>query len=485
MENVAKKGFLTTLVLYSASFLGMLNSIFRTKVISVEEIGVIAIITTLTGLGIVLVNFGINAAFFKYYSRLREKSERAGFLLVCFFFPILALIPSSILFNCFKVDIGGAYDSALVSNYLFLVVFMVLGEVLCEKCRILLELEAKSVLATILNEFWWRLFHLLFLVLMLFLGFSFVSYLWLILGLIYFRLFLLVLFGLYRLDNVFYLKFSFNKIFYKEFFKYTSFMFLSGFAGVLTVSIDKLMLGEMVDVASVGLYAIAFTLVRVLNVIGIGFAKPNIPLIAKYWNEGKYEEIKTIYSNNVNQMLYIGGGVLIGLVYFGNNVLAFLGEEYKTAYWALVFLSIGEFINIATGLCGTIISFSKHFRFDFWARLFLAVLTIMSNLMLIPLYGINGAALASMLSLVIYNLLKVLFLLYKFNLSPYSVESVKILSLTTIAFLFCYLVKGIVSENLILMMLSYTIAICLVLFLDTKVVKTKLMTSLKIKKFIK
>jgi O-antigen/teichoic acid export membrane protein len=215
-------------------------------------------------------------------------------------------------------------------------------------------------------------------------------------------------------------------LFYKEFASYSLFMFLSGFAGTLTVSVDKLMLGDMLDLSSVGLYTVAYTLVTVLTVVGSGFGKPSIPLVATYWNANEEGKIKQLYCSNANQMLFIGGFLFCCIGFCGESVLGLLGEEYRLAYWALFFLALGEFVNLASGLCGTIISFSRYYKFDFWTRCLLAVITVLTNLWLIPKYGITGAALASLFALAGYNIIKVVFVFQKFKMIPYDLDSVKI-----------------------------------------------------------
>ena len=63
---------------------------------------------------------------------------------------------------------------------------------------------------------------------------------------------------------------------------------------------------------------------------------------------------------------------------------------------------------------------SKHYKFSVTTIIVLAIITILSNYILIPKYGINGAAYAALISSVVFNLTKIIFIYLKFNFLPFS-----------------------------------------------------------------
>jgi O-antigen/teichoic acid export membrane protein len=79
---------------------------------------------------------------------------------------------------------------------------------------------------------------------------------------------------------------------------------------------------------------------------------------------------------------------------------------------------------MATSINGEIIQTSKHYKFNFYLILGLLVFTIFSNYLLIPKYGIIGAAIAGMLTVVFFNITKLIFVWFKFGIQPFSIKSV-------------------------------------------------------------
>jgi len=203
-------------------------------------------------------------------------------------------------------------------------------------------------------------------------------------------------------------------------------MLVAGLAGTLTTKIDKIMLGYFDTLSNVGIYTIAITIGNVLGVIGGSVLRIAHPKISQAWEDDNLKEIDSIYKRTANLQIYLGLFVFALLFFFSDDILLFLGDNYIEGYYVLIFIALGQLINISAGMCGGIIGFSNFYKFDFYARLVLIVINVIMNYLLIPSYGMLGAAIATAFSLGMYNILKVLFVYYKFSLQPYNLEVVKI-----------------------------------------------------------
>jgi O-antigen/teichoic acid export membrane protein len=67
---------------------------------------------------------------------------------------------------------------------------------------------------------------------------------------------------------------------------------------------------------------------------------------------------------------------------------------------------------------------SKYYRYDMLFYIFLIGLTIASNIILVPIYGITGAAMAYAITLFAFNLFRYLFILIAFKMQPFNYKSV-------------------------------------------------------------
>jgi len=89
---------------------------------------------------------------------------------------------------------------------------------------------------------------------------------------------------------------------------------------------------------------------------------------------------------------------------------------------------------MSIGCINNIISNSKYYYYTFWFSLFSSVLAVVLNIYLITDYGLVGAAYATLIVIIIMNSLKLYLIKVKFNIHPYSKDTVKIIVLSIIGF---------------------------------------------------
>jgi len=97
-----------------------------------------------------------------------------------------------------------------------------------------------------------------------------------------------------------------------------------------------------------------------------------------------------------------------------------LKPEYHSGKWVIFFIGLGCLMDMATGANSSIMGTSRYYKIQSYLLLILVVILIAFNLILIPLYGITGAAISSAAALGFLNLFRFLFLYFKFGLQPYN-----------------------------------------------------------------
>ena len=130
------------------------------------------------------------------------------------------------------------------------------------------------------------------------------------------------------------------------------------------------------------------------------------------------------------------------------NVFKLLPDAYADGKWVLFFAGIARLADAGFGMNGGIIVTSKFYKFDTYFNVVLLAVTVLLNWVLIPIYGISGAAMATAISLCSFNVAKYFFLRLKFGFDPFDRRSVFILLLG----LLCYGANTFVpnQENLVL-----------------------------------
>jgi O-antigen/teichoic acid export membrane protein len=100
----------------------------------------------------------------------------------------------------------------------------------------------------------------------------------------------------------------------------------------------------------------------------------------------------------------------------------------------IFYIGIANLFDIALGVSPHIIVNSKYYRYLSYFLLVFAVLIIVTNLILIPEFGIVGAAIAALVSKFIHNLIKYVFLLRKFGFQPFTIKYVYLLIIALAAY---------------------------------------------------
>ena len=118
------------------------------------------------------------------------------------------------------------------------------------------------------------------------------------------------------------------------------------------------------------------------------------------------------------------------------NIYALINNPaYFAGTYVFLLLGTARLYDMLTGLNGTILLTSRYYRYDLWFNLILVALAFISNYYLIAAYGMNGAALATLISIVGINTLRLGFVWKVLKLHPFSLAMLGVLALAVGAYL--------------------------------------------------
>ncbi len=431
MVNLSSQGFLNLVFLYSGVFLGFVNTVLKVKVMTPEEIGVAAILSTLAIFFVFFVSFGFLSGIRRYYSRFRDDLKlKTGFILFNISLSLIMLIILGSVFYFLKDWILLKYDNALVERYITAVYFFFLGNSLSSFFQYIFEAEYKSVIGNIYYDIVHRVLHLAFLLIMMNTSIGFYWYIVFLISSLFLKVFTYMFFFKMWI-NFSFPCFSFiRKDFLKEYFKYCGLTFSSGMTGLVTENVDKLMIGAFLTMEDVGIYSVVVQISMLIKIIKNGFIRIAYPVIAESWENKENSKIEKVYRSNSAVQMFLGSFIFIIIFSFPESILKALDPAYVRGASVLVFIACGYLIDLSAGMSDGIISLSKYFHFDLYLRLFLVFLTVLTNYIFIPVWGLAGAAFASALTLLVFNLSKIIVIWKKFRFFPFYSDSVKIVFLT-------------------------------------------------------
>lgn len=206
-----------------------------------------------------------------------------------------------------------------------------------------------------------------------------------------------------------------NKLSYSEIISISFPMFLTGAMHLVIGQTDIIMLGIMRSEAEVGVYAVALKLAMLTSFVLISINSIAAPKFSELYHTNKIEELSSIARKSSKLIFWTTVPILLFLILFGKLVLSIFGKEFIIGYFALVLLVIGQFINSAAGSVGYFLDMTGHQKSFRNIVFFSLILNVGLNLVLIPIYGINGAAFASMVSISVWNIASAIYIRTKFG----------------------------------------------------------------------
>jgi O-antigen/teichoic acid export membrane protein len=153
------------------------------------------------------------------------------------------------------------------------------------------------------------------------------------------------------------------------------------------------------------------------------------PLIPVYWKEKKLTEMNALYKQ-VSSISLIISLFLFSLIWINRfELFSLLKPEYMAGIQVFLFLMIGRILDMYLGLNGIIFVTSKKYKYEIIFTLIMIGLVYGLNLLLIPMYGMTGAAISTAIALIAYNLGRVLFVYFAYKMHPFEINQLKVIAL--------------------------------------------------------
>jgi O-antigen/teichoic acid export membrane protein len=210
-----------------------------------------------------------------------------------------------------------------------------------------------------------------------------------------------------------------NSNFKSEYLKISIITFIAGFSSQIILYVDQILVTRHLDLASNGVYTTMLFFGTVINIPTIQMYRISTTLISDAWKNNDLETIAKIYRKSCITLLAIGGLIFIIIIGNLNNLFTIL-PEYAEGGLVVIWIGIGKLFDLATGMNGAILVTSKYYYFESFFIVLLFIGTWWLNNLLIPIYGIEGSAMATALVVFMYNLLRTIFVWRKFKWLPFN-----------------------------------------------------------------
>lgn len=392
------------------------------KYLTPDEIGLYRTILSTAAFFAPLPLFGLRSAFIRFFPRKDDKQVTALILIGLGIFLLLFGILAVLAF-ILKPTLTSFYqeNANAINDYLWLILVLIglMG------FYGLLEsiLKAKKDISTpsFVRE---TLYKLLQSVTVILVGFSIIS-----LGdflrfqyYIYLFISFIILFFVLRRVSFNVSKKDIKEANSKEFFTYSRYALLSGLGSIAVLQIDQIMISKYIGLEANAIYTTAIFMAVVIEMPRKYIAQITQPIMVEDFKAKRLDKIHEDYKKASINQLIIGSFIFLGIVINLPSIYALMpnGEIYSAGLSIVYIIGFAKLINMVFSTNGEIIVMSDHYRVNILLIAVLAIMTVALNLVLIPSYGIEGAAYASVLTFLLFNLIKFFYIKAKFNFSPFS-----------------------------------------------------------------
>lgn len=203
-------------------------------------------------------------------------------------------------------------------------------------------------------------------------------------------------------------KITFPEITSKEILKKSFPMMVSGIFLILLNWTDILMLGRIESESQIGIYNTAFKLGYLTLFFVLAMNVIIMPKVADLFHQNNFSEMKKVINRSTQFVIILTLPLALGIIFFSNNLLGLFGEGFIVGKTTLILITLGALFNAMTGNVDQILNMTNNQKRVRNIFFFGFIMNVALNLSLIPSYGIEGAALASLITNIVVNLVFVI-----------------------------------------------------------------------------
>lgn len=429
MGIVLKQSLQNTIITFLGFGIGAINAIFLyTRFLTDEYYGLVGVILSTSAILSPLLAFGVPNTLVKYYSSFQNSKETDGFLTLMLFLPLVLILPLAGI-SYLAYDIISDFLSktnTIVKDYVWYIFLIGMAMAYFEIFHAWTKVQLKSVFGNFMKEVSIRLGVMILLFLVYFEVISIASFLKALVGLYFLRTVVMKLYA-YRLKMP-KLQFNFPKN-TSAILKYSALIILGASAAVIILEVDRFMINQYIKIENVAYYSVAIYMATVIAVPSRSMHQITYPLTAELLNKNDSKGLKELYQKSSLTLFIVSGLFFVLIILNLNDLYYLLPETYHGGFIVVFFIGLAKVYDALLGNSNAILYNSDYYQSVLLMGILLALVTIGFNIWLIPIYGLKGAALATFLAICIYNTIKFAYVKAKFNILPFTLDTLKVFGL--------------------------------------------------------
>jgi O-antigen/teichoic acid export membrane protein len=456
---VIKQSFWSTVIAYIGVTAGYINTLYlRPEFFLMDEIGLFGIITANAMMISPFTSLGMASSYIKFFPSFKEKDRNTIFTFQLLI--VLAGCAVIILIGYFFQDqIRARYaDSAPeYLNYLSITAIIIVVNSFFDMLFSYGRTIMKVLFPSFLRDIFLRI-GLIFIVV----GYAlqWYDFEWAVKGLaINYSLALLLLFGKLILFDGFRFQFNFaimSKEWRMKLFQFSSYsMMLAGsFAVLNNATYDQVT--SILGAGANGIFVTCFFIGTIVEMPRRNMVKVISPILSAEFEKNNLKEVESIYKRGSITMSIIGALLFIGIVTNLNDLFSFIpkGNEFGTGFYVVIAVCLAKLVIMISSFPGEIINYSHLYKYNLFFQFGTAILLVILNYFMIPIWGLEGAGVSYLIAIVIHIIVKIIYVKYHFHIQPFMRSHISLLVIGIAVGALAYLFSPAINPVILILVRS-------------------------------
>ena len=438
MGIVRSQSFKNTLYTYIGFIVGAINTLFfYTNFLSETYYGLVGYLLSTATILMPLMAFGVHNTLVKFYSSYTDVVQQQRFTFMMFLLPLAIILPVGalgIIGYEWIVELLSA-NNTIIAPYVWTIYVVAVVLAYFEVFYAWTRVQLRSVFGNFMKEVFHRVGTMLLLITVYLEWLDVDGFIIAIVCMYVIRTLLMLLSAVLVKKPLLEFKLPSNAW---PVFKYAALIIVAGSIAMLLLDVDKFMLAQYMPIENVAYYNVAVFIAMVIVVPSRAMYQITAPVTAQLLNKKQKDELADLYRRSSLTLYLISGVIFLLIVLNIKQMYLLLPSDYSQGLIVVFLISLAKLSDALIGNNNAILFNSSYYRMVLFFGLLLTVLTIALNMILIPIWGINGSALATLMAFWIYNGLKLFFIHRKYGIHPFTHSTLYATVLFIIVFVLFY-----------------------------------------------
>ncbi|MCF8008979.1 MAG: flippase [Halanaerobiales bacterium] len=453
LKDITKKSGIVFIGKIISTIIGFFFSLMAARFMGAEVYGKLTYTFTIIILLSVFTRLGLTQGLVQFVSKLTEQNKEERNSLVTFSIFIVTLI--SIIFTFFLYKYSNYVAVNILNNKDLSILIKIMSPLI-----IFLSLNGlstgiyrgiKTIRYNVFGSILFSSIKLLLVIIFGYMGFKIYG-----LALTYHISIIITVIYLYYKIKKLKLIGKISKTYFSSYIDILKFSYpllMSGLLHFFINKIDIFMIGYYLSSTDVGVYTIALKVGTLTSFVLFSFNTIFAPNIASLYHNEKMSKLKKLYQVITKWIFAINIFVFSLILLLSKDIMTVFGPEFIIGATALILVAIGQVVNAGVGTAGSVNVMTGYPKSELYISIVVFVINISLNYILIPIYGINGAAIASLISVAVMNFMRLYILYKRLDFLPYTKDYLKNIYSTIISFTICYILVPHINTHYFLRLL--------------------------------